>query len=72
MDNQDIDDRGMVNPVQVQKFLEGVDYPASKGDLINNARQKGADQNVISTLEKLPDQTYNTPVDVSETLGKME
>ncbi len=45
-----------VNPVQVQKFLGGLDYPANKEDLVKRAEQEGADENVSSTLERLPDQ----------------
>ncbi len=61
-----------VNPVQVQKFLGGLDYPASKQDLIKHAEQKGADENVRSTLEQLSDQNYETPADVSEAIGEVE
>lgn len=63
---------GNVNPVQVEKFLRGVNYPISKQDLIKHAQQQGADQSVRSTLEKLPDKKYNSPVDVSEAIGKIE
>ncbi len=61
-----------VNPVQVQKYLGGLDYPASKQDLIKHAEQEGADENVRSTLDKVPDQEYETPADVSEAIGEVE
>jgi hypothetical protein len=61
-----------VNPVQVQKFLGGLDYPASKQDLVKRAEQEGADDNARSTLEQLPDEDYETPADVSEAIGKVE
>jgi hypothetical protein len=59
-----------VNPVQIQKFLKGVDYPANKQTLIDNAKKLGADENVRESLEKLPDQEYDAPVDVSQALAK--
>lgn len=59
-----------VNPIQIQKFLKGVDYPANKEALIENARKMGADENVCASLEQLPDQDYEAPVDVSEALAK--
>jgi hypothetical protein len=40
-----------VNPVQAQKFLGGLVYPASKQDVVERAEQEGADENVRSTLE---------------------
>ena len=60
-----------VNPVQVQKFLGGLDYPASKEDLIKHAQQKGADEHVRSTLERLPDRNYEAPPDVSKAIGEI-
>ncbi|MEW6495732.1 MAG: DUF2795 domain-containing protein [Cyanobacteriota bacterium] len=62
----------VVNPVQVQKFLKGVDYPASKQDLIEHAKQQGADENVCSTLEQMPDEEFETPADVSKAIGDIE
>ena len=61
-----------VNPVHVQKFLGGLDYPASKEDLMKRAEQEGADQEVRSILEQLPDQSYETPADVSKASGEAE
>jgi hypothetical protein len=54
------------NPIQIQKFLKGVDYPASKADLIENAEKMGADENIRASLEQLPDKEFQTPADVSE------
>lgn len=36
-----------INPIQLQKHLKGVDYPASKQDLIDHAKQQDADENAI-------------------------
>lgn len=54
------------NPIQIQKYLKGVDYPASKEQLIENARKLGADENICASLEQLPDDEFQTPADVSE------
>jgi uncharacterized protein DUF2795 len=59
-----------VNPIQLQKFLSGVDYPARKQDLVDRARQQGADDNVLKTLEQLPRDRFNSPNDVSEAFGQ--
>jgi predicted outer membrane protein len=60
-----------VNPIQVQKFLKGVDYPASKATLIEKARSMGADENVCASLEQLPDENYQTPAEVSQAFGEL-
>lgn len=61
-----------VNPIQVQKNLKGVDYPISKDDLIKHAQKHGADDNVISTLEQLSEEEFETPADVSKAIGEIE
>lgn len=61
-----------INPARVQQFLEGVDYPASKEELIEHARGRGADADVIDMLQQLPTRRYNRPTDVSEAIGELE
>ena len=60
------------NPIQVQKDLKGIDYPASKQDLIDHAKKHGADKEVQSLLNEIPDQDYETPAEVSKALGQIE
>ena len=59
---------GHANPIQIQKYLKGVDYPASKEALIKNARKMGADESICASLEQLPDEDFQTPADVSEAI----
>ncbi|HEV7909437.1 MAG TPA: DUF2795 domain-containing protein [Pseudonocardiaceae bacterium] len=56
------------NPIQLQKHLSGVDYPADKNQLIEKARQNGADEDTIKLLQKLPDRTYDGPNKVSQAI----
>jgi hypothetical protein len=60
-----------VNPVQVQKFLGGIDYPATKDQILETARRRGADDNVMQALQQLPKREYNGPNAVSEELGRV-
>lgn len=50
------------NPSQIQKYLKGVDYPASKQDLIKNARKNGADESICASLEQLQEDNFQTPL----------
>ena len=54
------------NPIQIQKYLKGVDYPATREQLIENARNLGADESVCASLEQLPDEDFQTPAEVSQ------
>lgn len=60
------------NPIQVQKFLSGMDYPASKDEIVEHAKSKGADENIMDTLEQLPEEDYETPADVSKAIGEID
>ncbi len=61
-----------VNPIQLQKHLKGMDYPASKQELIEHAKKQGADEDALSALEELPEQEYEAPTDVNKALGGNE
>lgn len=60
------------NPIQIEKFLKGANYPASKEDLLKLAQQNGADQQVQATLQQLPDQQYGSPAEVSKAVGAID
>ena len=59
------------NPIEVQKFLDGVGYPTGKGELVKEAKDHGASADVRKTLERLPDKRFKTPTDVSEAIGNL-
>jgi len=59
-----------INPIQLQKFLKGVNYPARHKDIIEAARRNKADENVLEALEQLPDQEYKNPAEISKEIGK--
>ncbi len=58
-----------VNPIKLQKALGGMNYPASKEDLVEHAEGQDADEEVLSFLRDLPDRTYETPADVNKEMG---
>ena len=57
------------NPIQVQKFLGGLEYPASKDDIVSKAEGAGADGDVLDALRGLPDREYEGPNGISKELG---
>ncbi len=57
------------NPIQIQKFLGGVDYPAKRDALLSKAKDSGADSNVIQALEAIPDKEYDSPTAVSSAIS---
>ncbi|PPF42723.1 hypothetical protein C5B85_15760 [Pseudoclavibacter sp. AY1F1] len=57
------------NPIQVQKYLGGIDYPASKETILESARDAGADDNVLQALEAIPEGDYDAPTAVSSAIS---
>jgi hypothetical protein len=57
------------NPIQIQKFLGGIDYPASRETLISRAKESGADSNVLDALQNIPDKEYDSPTAVSSAVS---
>lgn len=57
------------SPVQMEKYLKGADYPASKKDLLECAKRNGADQQTCERIEHLPDQRYEKPTDVTKAMS---
>jgi hypothetical protein len=72
MGQGDRSSQGKVNPVQVQKYLKGVDYPLSKQDLVKRAQEEGADQQLVKTLERIPGEEFKSPADISQAIGRLE
>jgi len=53
------------SPIEIQKYLGGIDYPATKDKLVEHARSKGADEDLLRRLSSLPDREYDGPNAVS-------
>jgi hypothetical protein len=61
-----------VSPVSVAKHLRGIDFPASKDDLLEKARSENAGEEVIHQLERMPDQEYTSMADVMKGFGQSD
>jgi len=54
---------------QLNQLLSHLPYPISTADLVQFARQHGANDQILSMLERLPDKTFNSPEDIKNTFG---
>jgi hypothetical protein len=61
------------NPVEIQKHLKGVDYPADKQELMKHAQQQKADKQILSLLDQLPDdEEFDNPAELNKALGEIQ
>ena len=61
-----------LSPIQLQKYLKGANYPASKDALVQRAQHNAAPGNVMDKLRSLPSSQYDTPASVMKALGKTD
>lgn len=59
-----------ISPVQMQKHLKGVSYPASKDDLVRQARTNHASDDIVDKIRMLPADSFGGPKDVMKALGQ--
>jgi hypothetical protein len=59
-----------LTPFRIQKFLGGLRYPARKDQVLEQARQRGADEQVIGALATLPDGAYESPISLSRQIRR--
>ncbi|HIH75096.1 MAG TPA: DUF2795 domain-containing protein [Methanosarcina sp.] len=53
-------------PIETQKALKGMDYPAEKQEILKKAKENNAPQEVMQILENLPEREYENAADVSK------
>jgi hypothetical protein len=58
------------SPFRIQKYLAGLRYPARKHDLLERARSRGADEELLRVLGLLPDRHYESPVSLACEVGR--
>lgn len=60
-----------VSPAQIQESLKGMDYPASREELIDHVKKSDHEMSkeVLMVLEKFPKKQYDSPVDVSKAVS---
>jgi hypothetical protein len=58
-----------INPIEVQTHLKGIDYPASKDELIATAESNDAPQEILEALQAMDGTEFEGPDDVMDALG---
>ncbi|MFE9397124.1 DUF2795 domain-containing protein [Streptomyces flavidovirens] len=59
-----------VNPIEMQKSLGGVSYPASKKEILEKAEKNNARPEIKEALKALPEKEYDSPAAINKEVGK--
>jgi Protein of unknown function (DUF2795) len=58
------------SPSNLAYYLSGIDFPCRKDDLIQHAKNNGAEAEVLQMLQELPEKEYGTMADVMRGYGE--
>ncbi|HLG76997.1 MAG TPA: DUF2795 domain-containing protein [Ktedonobacteraceae bacterium] len=58
-----------IDPGQLNQLMSKIPFPIGKQQLVDLAKQHGANDQITGMLNKLPDKTYNSPQDLQKELG---
>jgi hypothetical protein len=61
---------GLADFIKVYKFLSGIRYPATKQQLVDQARSNRADDEALSSLRGMPEREYSGPDEVSKVIAE--
>lgn len=54
----------------VERYVRNANYPADKRDLMDYARRQNAPDDVVRALDRLPEQRFNSPTDVTRSMSE--
>ncbi|WP_433344483.1 DUF2795 domain-containing protein [Micromonospora sp. CA-111912] len=58
-----------VSGTELQEYLAGLDYPASREDLVRWGQENGASTEVLQMLRALPAGEFSSPTELSQALS---
>lgn len=62
---------GGQSPSNISHHLSGIDFPASRDDLIRHAQSHDADEDVLKVLQQMPQRDYGNMADVMKGVGQV-
>ncbi|MCW8195884.1 DUF2795 domain-containing protein [Proteobacteria bacterium 005FR1] len=60
-----------VSPVEVEKYVAGINFPVNKNQLVDHAREKGAPKEVLDFMSDFPERDYVSAADVAKGVGQV-
>jgi hypothetical protein len=61
-----------ITPITVEKYLKGIDFPANREELAEQAKQNNAPSEIVGMLNKLEEKQYNNVTDIAKEVSRVE
>jgi len=59
-----------LDPGMIMQILRGINFPARKQDIVQQARTNNASSDVMGMIDKLPDREYQNENDVAQEVSR--
>jgi hypothetical protein len=61
-----------ISPIEVERYLKGISFPASRDDLIKQAQENNSPSEILEILKQFADHDYESVADVAKEISKVE
>lgn len=61
-----------VSAAEIEKYIKGISFPCDKDNLIAQALDNDAPEEVLRMMEEFPEQEYGSPVEVARCVGQLK
>lgn len=59
------------SPAAIEKYLKGIHFPLHKKDILKQAKENHAPNDIISVLEMFEDKEYSSVTDIAKQVGSV-
>ncbi len=60
-----------INSGQISQLLNQISFPIGKAELVRKVKQMGANNQIVSVLDRLPDKEFKSSQELQKELGSM-
>lgn len=60
------------SPIAIEYYLKGINFPADKEDLVEQAKDNDAPDDVFYVLRRFEEKSYKTGVDIAKEVRRIE
>ncbi len=60
------------SPANIAHYLKNIDFPCSREQILRQAENNNADDEVLEVLQQMPESDYGSMADVMKGVGQVE